>query len=53
MPLTECLTIAKPDDWHTHVRDAERLRRVAPYNLRRFASGRNNLIRDLPEVAHP
>ena len=37
MPLTECLTLTKPDDWHLHVRDAELLRRVVPDGARRFA----------------
>ncbi len=37
MPLTERLTLTKPDDWHLHVRDAELLRRVVPDSARRFA----------------
>ncbi len=37
MPLTERLTLTKPDDWHLHVRDAELLRRVVPDSAARFA----------------
>jgi dihydroorotase len=31
------LTIAKPDDWHLHLRDGERLKAVLPHTAARFA----------------
>lgn len=31
------LTIKRPDDWHTHLRDGEMLRLVLPYTARAFA----------------
>jgi dihydroorotase len=34
---SQTLTIAKPDDWHVHLRDGEVLRAVAPYTARQFA----------------
>ena len=36
MPLTEHLTLTKPDDFHLHLRDGEMLRRVVADSARRF-----------------
>ncbi len=33
----DTLTIARPDDWHLHLRDGEMLRGVLPYTARQFA----------------
>lgn len=34
--MTKTLTIARPDDWHVHLRDGEMLRDVAHYTARQF-----------------
>ncbi|MDR2451903.1 MAG: dihydroorotase [Candidatus Accumulibacter sp.] len=31
------ITLARPDDWHLHLRDGEAMRAVLPYSARRFA----------------
>ncbi len=36
-PMTNRLTIPRPDDWHLHLRDGEHLRAVLPDTARRFA----------------
>lgn len=33
----DSLTIARPDDWHLHLRDGDMLRGVLPYTARQFA----------------
>lgn len=33
----QTLTIARPDDWHLHLRDGQELAAVAPFTARRFA----------------
>ncbi|HWI87803.1 MAG TPA: dihydroorotase [Sphingomicrobium sp.] len=33
---SQTLTIRRPDDWHVHLRDGERLKTVAPYTARQF-----------------
>jgi hypothetical protein len=35
-PTTKSLTICRPDDWHTHVRDGEILRAVLPHTAKVF-----------------
>ncbi len=35
--MTETLTIRRPDDWHTHLRDNDLLKGVAPFTARQFA----------------
>ena len=35
--LTNTLTIARPDDWHLHLRDGDTLKSVLPDTARRFA----------------
>lgn len=35
--MTETLTIRRPDDWHTHLRDNDLLKCVAPFTARQFA----------------
>lgn len=35
--MPDHLTIIKPDDWHTHFRDAELMRLVTPYTAQTFA----------------
>ncbi len=37
MPATATLRLARPDDWHLHLRDGEALRAVLPHTARRFA----------------
>src|SRR3990167_4834938 len=37
MTTTTTLTIRRPDDWHTHLRDKDVLVGVAPYTARQFA----------------
>lgn len=37
MPIETELRLLKPDDWHLHLRDGERMAAVAPYTARRFA----------------
>lgn len=34
--MTDTLTIARPDDWHVHLRDGEMLRDVTQYTARQF-----------------
>ena len=34
---TDTLTLARPDDWHLHLRDGDMLKLVAPYTARQFA----------------
>jgi dihydroorotase len=36
-PMTDRLTIRRPDDWHVHLRDGAMLAAVAPYTARQFA----------------
>ena len=36
-PMTERLTIRRPDDWHLHLRDGAMLEAVLPYSARTFA----------------
>ena len=36
-PMTESLTIRRPDDWHVHLRAGEMLRSVLPFTARQFA----------------
>lgn len=35
--MTETLTIRRPDDWHTHLRDNDLLKGIVPYTARQFA----------------
>ena len=35
--MTDTLTIARPDDWHVHLRDGEMLRDVTQYTARQFS----------------
>lgn len=35
--MTETLTIRRPDDWHTHLRDHDLLKGIVPYTARQFA----------------
>jgi dihydroorotase len=35
--MTQTLTIARPDDWHVHLRDGDMLRDVAHFTARQFA----------------
>ena len=35
--MTDTLTIARPDDWHVHLRDGDMLRDVTQYTARQFA----------------
>ncbi|KPF92185.1 dihydroorotase [Novosphingobium sp. AAP83] len=35
--MSETLTIRRPDDWHTHLRDNDLLKGVAPFTARQFA----------------
>jgi dihydroorotase len=35
--MTEKLTIRRPDDWHTHLRDNDLLKGVVPFTARQFA----------------
>jgi dihydroorotase len=51
---SQTLTIAKPDDWHVHLRDGEVLRTVAPYTARQFARAivMPNLARPITTVEH-
>jgi len=37
LPITDCLTIRRPDDWHVHLRDGDMLGAVAPCTARQFA----------------
>ncbi|HTK71004.1 MAG TPA: dihydroorotase [Croceibacterium sp.] len=37
MAPPQTLTIRRPDDWHVHLRDGDRLRAVLPYTARQFA----------------
>jgi len=37
MPNAERLTIPRPDDWHTHLRDGDMLAAVLPFTARTFA----------------
>jgi dihydroorotase len=36
-PVTDTLTIRRPDDWHVHLRDGQMLAAVAGYTARQFA----------------
>jgi dihydroorotase len=36
-PMTESLTLLRPDDWHLHVRDGAALAAVVPHSARQFA----------------
>ncbi|MCP5159379.1 MAG: dihydroorotase [Gammaproteobacteria bacterium] len=36
-PVIDTLTLARPDDWHLHVRDGAALRTVVPHSARTFA----------------
>lgn len=36
-PMTQSLTIRRPDDWHLHLRDGDMLRAVVPHSARDFA----------------
>ncbi|WES30724.1 dihydroorotase [Varunaivibrio sulfuroxidans] len=45
--IAETITIAKPDDWHVHLRDGPVLRAVAPYTARSFA--RAIIMPNLPD----
>jgi dihydroorotase len=36
-PMTDTLTIRRPDDWHLHLRDGAMLRTVLPFTARQFA----------------
>lgn len=36
-PMTNTLTIRRPDDWHLHFRDGDVMRAVVPYTARQFA----------------
>src|SRR5690606_22121656 len=35
-PMTETITIRRPDDWHVHVRDGEMLRATLPFTAKVF-----------------
>jgi dihydroorotase len=35
-PMTDRLTLRRPDDWHVHLRDRAMLEAVAPYTARQF-----------------
>ncbi len=35
--MTDTITIARPDDWHVHLRDGAMLEAVAPWTARQFA----------------
>lgn len=35
--MTDTITIARPDDWHVHLRDGPMLETVAPWTARQFA----------------
>jgi dihydroorotase len=49
-PMTDRITIRKPDDWHLHVRDADMMRAVLPYTAEKF--GRAIMMPNLvPPVA--
>jgi len=36
-PMTDALTLARPDDWHLHLRDGAALAAVLPHTARQFA----------------
>jgi dihydroorotase len=36
-PMTDTITIRRPDDWHVHLRDGDIMRGVVPYTARQFA----------------
>src|SRR6185369_15585900 len=36
--MTQQITIARPDDWHLHVRDGDALRTVVPHTAAQFGS---------------
>jgi dihydroorotase len=36
-PMTDTLTLRRPDDWHVHLRDGGVMRGVVPYTARQFA----------------
>jgi dihydroorotase len=36
-PMTQEITITRPDDWHVHVRDGEALQAVVPHTAAQFA----------------
>jgi dihydroorotase len=36
-PLAQTLTLARPDDWHLHLRDGAALKAVLPFTARQFA----------------
>jgi dihydroorotase len=36
-PMSDTLTIRRPDDWHVHLRDGAMLEAVLPYTARQFA----------------
>ena len=47
-PLTQSLTITRPDDWHLHVRDGAALHTVVPHTAAQFARA---II--MPNLKHP
>jgi len=47
-PLTNTLTIRRPDDWHVHLRDGAMLEAVAPHSARAF-----NRIIVMPNLVPP
>src|SRR5436309_13496655 len=36
LPMTDQVTITRPDDWHVHVRDGEALKTVVPHTAAQF-----------------
>lgn len=37
IPMTDTLTLTRPDDWHLHLRDGAEMAAVLPHTARRFA----------------